>query len=289
MNTLLRLLIVLVAVSGSTAFAADTPAQGLSLDTIMTEAEQEKTGVSKLSAKEKAALEQWLTGFAITVATKVATESATVPKAAAYAATGQKHWVKSKADGGAFIQLEDGSLWQISPLDKINTMLWLPTENVVVVESSNPQYPFKLVGERDTAEAKLVTGTRGVSKVGARDGDIDLYDATGSAVASIAPDQDMTIYLWSGKPTAYLDDEDIYRFNGRHLGWFQSGVVYDHDGRVVAALAENCRIPVDTAPLKSLKQLRPLKSLKELKPSKPRFSRDWSRIPGKAFFLKGAE
>ena len=107
MNTLLRLLIVLVAVSGSTAFAADTPAQGLSLDTIMTEAEQEKTGVSKLSAKEKAALEQWLTGFAITVATKVATESATVPKAAAYAATGQKHWVKSKADGGAFIQLED--------------------------------------------------------------------------------------------------------------------------------------------------------------------------------------
>jgi len=151
----------------------------------MTKADQERTGVSKLSAKEKAALEQWLTRFAIAVATKVAPEAPAAPKAAAYGAAGQKHWVKSKADGGAFVQLEDGSLWQISPLDKINTMLWLPTENVVVVESNNPQYPYKLVGERDTAEAKLVTRGPGTSNVGTRDGDIDLYDSTGGAAAYI--------------------------------------------------------------------------------------------------------
>jgi len=182
MNTLLRLLIILSSLSGLVAFAADSPSQRLSLDAVMTKSEQEDTGVSKLSAKEKAALEQWLTGFA----TKVVTASATIPKAAAYAAAGQKHWVSSKADGGAFIQLEDGSFWQISSLDKIKTMLWLPTENIVVVESSNPQYPYKLVGERDTAEAKLITGARGTSQAGARDGDIDLYDSTGNAVEAPA-------------------------------------------------------------------------------------------------------
>ena len=70
MNTLLRLLIILSSLSGAVAFGADSQSQGLSLDTVMTKAEQEKTGVSKLSAKEKAALEQWLTGFTITVATR---------------------------------------------------------------------------------------------------------------------------------------------------------------------------------------------------------------------------
>jgi hypothetical protein len=204
-------------------------------------------------------------------------------KAAAYAGLGAKHWVNKAIGQGAFILLEDGSLWEISPIDKIKTMLWLPTSSVVVIAGKNPEYPYGLVCERDTADAKLVTALT-------RDGKINLYDSGGNAVAYIALDQDLTIYLWSGKPCAYLVDENIYGFNGKHLGWFRSwGWVYDHDGHVVAALAENFRTPVQSAPLKGLKELRPLKSLKELKPLKPLFCQDWSSCPAKAFFLGGAE
>ncbi len=121
--------------------------------------------------------------------------------------------------------------------------------------------------------------------------DLDLYDASGRAVAYIAHeefDKDLTIYLWSGKPCTYLEDEDIYGFNGKHLGWFKSGLVYDHDGRIVVALAEAFRTPVEAPQPKSFKQLHPFKSFKEFKPLLPLFSRDWSRSTPKVFLLRGA-
>jgi hypothetical protein len=69
---------------------------------------------------------------------------------------GPKHWVKNKYSSGEFVQLEDNSVWQIAPLDKINTMLWLPTEEVVVVASQNALYPYSLIGRRDKADAQLI-------------------------------------------------------------------------------------------------------------------------------------
>jgi hypothetical protein len=168
----------------------------------------------------------------------------------------------------------------VSPIDKINTMLWLPIDDVVVVESKNPLYPYKLVGKQDAAEAKLVTSSRS--------GDIELFAATGSAVAYVSSENEMTIYLWSGTPCAYLDDGDIYGFNGKHLGWFRDGLVYDRDGRLIAATPESFREPVKAAPVKGLKNLRPLKGLKELKPLSPLFVKAWSETPAEAFFLLGS-
>jgi len=50
--------------------------------------------------------------------------------------------------------------------------------------------------------------------------EISLYDYKGDAVAYIDTDNDMTIYLWEGKPVAYLKaNKSIYGFNGKHLGW----------------------------------------------------------------------
>lgn len=41
------------------------------------------------------------------------------------------HWVASVSDSGSIVVLEDGSVWEINPLDTIYTMLWLPTTEVV--------------------------------------------------------------------------------------------------------------------------------------------------------------
>lgn len=74
-----------------------------------------------------------------------------------YFAVGSGHWV-SKNYEGKYIELEDGSLWEISDLDQIDTQLWLDMDDIVVVESSNPFYPYLLINTDDKtkAEAKLI-------------------------------------------------------------------------------------------------------------------------------------
>jgi hypothetical protein len=277
--------LLLLCALNSPLNAQDSTKPTLSLDEVMNKADQDKTGVSKLSPKERAALEQWLTDLAITITSKAQADVSIESKSVGYAGIGQKHWVKSKADGGKYIQLEDESLWEVSSIDKINKMLWLPLDDVVVVESGNPLYPYKLVGERDTAEAKLLTSPRS----GATGGDIELFASTGKAVAYISPENEMTIYLWQGTPCAYLHDESVYGFNGKHLGWFLDGVVYGTDGRVVAATSDSFRKPLKAATAKGVKKLRPLKHLKALKPLKPILVKTWSETQAEAFFLLGTQ
>lgn len=119
--------------------------------------------------------------------------------------------------------------------------------------------------------------------------DINLFDSSGNAVAYIAVDEDSTIYLWSGQPVAYLDEDNVYGFDGKHIGWYEKAAIYDHQGDVVAAIAEDFRRPVAIAPLKGIKQLSPLKALEEMEPLKPLFHSQWSNVPAKAFFLSGAD
>ena len=95
-------------------------------------------------------------------------------------------------------------------------------------------------------------------------------------VVEISSGDDSTIYLWNGEPVAYLVSQDIYGFNGKHLGWFTKGVVYNHDGDVVGAVTSRLKTPQPLCSLKSLKSLRPLKSLKELRPLKPLFHLSWA-------------
>lgn len=71
-----------------------------------------------------------------------------------------------------------------------------------------------------------------------------LFDRTGKAVAYIAPDHRETIYLWEGRPVAYLFEEmHIYGINGRHLAWFINGIVYNTYGERVGFTFETCPVP----------------------------------------------
>lgn len=42
------------------------------------------------------------------------------------------HWISSVAGGGKIIILEDGSVWEVDPIDIIYTAIWLPTESVII-------------------------------------------------------------------------------------------------------------------------------------------------------------
>jgi len=69
------------------------------------------------------------------------------------------HWIKSVVERGQTIQLEDGSLWQLNPLNKVDAILWLAMERITIVDSGNALYPHKLINTdgRSTAEAKLIS------------------------------------------------------------------------------------------------------------------------------------
>lgn len=44
------------------------------------------------------------------------------------------HWIDSVSDDGQIIKLEDGSVWEVDPVDAIYSMLWLPTTEIVICD-----------------------------------------------------------------------------------------------------------------------------------------------------------
>jgi len=102
------------------------------------------------------------------------------------------------------------------------------------------------------------------------------YDSKGNAVAYIDPNEDLTIYLWSGKPVGYLEDDNIYGFNGKHLGWLYNDAIYNHDGYVVAALSNIFSGGTKRLPPKGIKGFKPFKSFKQFEPYKPLFKLQWA-------------
>jgi hypothetical protein len=78
-----------------------------------------------------------------------------------------------------------------------------------------------------------------------------LYNKNGEAVAYITDDFHSTIYLWEGEPAAYLyEDEHVYGFNGRHLGWFRGEVLFNHRGERIGFLYTTCPVSVIKPPVK---------------------------------------
>ncbi len=57
-----------------------------------------------------------------------------------------------------------------------------------------------------------------------------LYDSKGNAVAYLL-DDDESIYTFKGQPVAWLSGDHVYSYNGKYLGWYQSGSLYDRSSR----------------------------------------------------------
>ena len=52
------------------------------------------------------------------------------------------HWISSVMDSGSIIKLEDGSLWKVDLIDRIDSMLWLPVDNITACD-------YKLINTDD--------------------------------------------------------------------------------------------------------------------------------------------
>lgn len=125
--------------------------------------------------------------------------------------------------------------------------------------------------------------------------EVTLFDKQTKPIAYISyTDRDSTIYMWDGIPVAYMvRGEEIYHFNGRFLGWYRDGVLYDREGYAVAARKGVMRgevimnSPYTQSGVKGVKHIQPIRHIRALRPAMPRFRDEWSRdaIPLCKFFL----
>ena len=64
---------------------------------------------------------------------------------------GNGHWIKKNVNRGEFIILEDGSLWAVAPLEKLDASVWMTMSKITVLQSSHgpPGYDYQLVNTDD--------------------------------------------------------------------------------------------------------------------------------------------
>lgn len=139
-----------------TLLVSPAGAQDLSIEQVMTPAQVRATGVAGLSGAQRAELNRWLNEYTIRVL-QVATGGGPVPRGtpSTYAGIGSGHWVKKVSNGGRVVELEDGSLWEINAIDRIDTMLWLPITNITVAAARTPigEYKYTLINKDDGESA----------------------------------------------------------------------------------------------------------------------------------------
>ena len=125
------------------------------------------------------------------------------------------------------------------------------------------RYPFN----RDT-------GRYSGDSMATASGEITLFDQEGRPVAYIDFKEEPVIYLWNGHAVAYLSNQHVYGFNGKHLGWFEDGTVINHQGEKIGFTKRNCPGMAKNEPAKMDKLIQKIKSIKEIAPLRPetRFS-----------------
>jgi len=49
----------------------------------------------------------------------------------------EQTYLKSKSDDGSVLILGDGSVWEISSIDRIDSSLWLPMDTIIIPDSED--------------------------------------------------------------------------------------------------------------------------------------------------------
>ena len=106
--------------------------------------------------------------------------------------------------------------------------------------------------------------------------EIILLDNDNIARAFIDRSDQQTIYLWDGTPVAYIHNNDVYTFNGKHLGWYVFEGIRDHEGLLISLTNSQNTSGIAEEPNKGIKQPKPKKLNRESAPEKPIFSFQWS-------------
>lgn len=115
----------------SVALIPSTQGFSFLLDEVMNHKTQQETGVSKLSQKQKKALEAWMNDHFVLKAEPTP--------------AGKDLFLSLNLHAGHQIQLSDGSLWDVAPDDVEKASIWISPFKVEILPSQDPDYPQLLV------------------------------------------------------------------------------------------------------------------------------------------------
>lgn len=98
--------------------------------------------------------------------------------------------------------------------------------------------------------------------------EVPLFNKNGKPVAYIEEDGE-TIFLWDGRPSAYFYKDKIYGWNGKQLGWFANGTIFDIYGFRAGFIRSKSPIATHIEPIKPVKQMRQVKNVRQVPLVKP--------------------
>jgi hypothetical protein len=112
------------------------------LDHDMNTQDQKITGVHKLSDKEKAALQKWID---LHYQKKPEVASAEPPPSTPL--KGAHPTLSENLMNSHYLRLSDGTLWNVRPEDVPIAQAWITPVEIMVSQSSNPFYPYRLTNK----------------------------------------------------------------------------------------------------------------------------------------------
>ena len=116
---------------------------------------------------------------------------------------------------------------------------------------------------------------------------VSLFDQKGEAVAYIDYNKDATVFLFDGTPAAFLEKNGIVGFNREFLGWYEDGIVYDRNGKVVGCKKEALSMYYKIERMKSIQRLAPIRPMTPIAPMMPIRSSIWNSMLLSDWLLKG--
>lgn len=155
-----RVLSTLAFAGALAVLALAQSASLITIDKVMTGEELRTTGVENLTPVQRSALDKWLSDYTLKVfqiakGDEKPAVSGSGAASATYNGSSGGHWIQSKVDDGTIIILEDGSMWGINSLDRIDTALWLPISNITILKASPSigDYKYSLINTDDKEKA----------------------------------------------------------------------------------------------------------------------------------------
>ena len=108
---------------------------------------------------------------------------------------------------------------------------------------------------------------------------IEFFNRQGRATALC---DGQSIYLWDGRPVAYLLDEKVFAFSGRFIGWLSDGWITDAEGKCLLFESDAVRGPgkpqCTEKPAKGVPQAKPMRRALQVTPPRPTGRTEWSDL-----------
>ena len=122
-------LLTLIAMTHS-AFADWT------LNELMNSRDKKRTGISKLSSRQKKALQVWIKKNFVLKTAEQEPSASNIPKTMPH--------VSEVLQRGRYLKLSDNSVWEIRPADRPTVESWITPATIDISITQNQYYPYSL-------------------------------------------------------------------------------------------------------------------------------------------------